>query len=94
MIKKNKLKKAAKESGDFSSLSAVDLKVLALTYQLSKEFEPDKPIKESLTAVETKTQIGADQTGTVLSLPYFHTNYKNINLTHSLKSFYIVYTSL
>jgi len=57
-----KVSQAAKESGDFSSLSAVDLKVLALTYQLSKEFEPDKPIKESLTAVETKTQIGADQT--------------------------------
>jgi RNA-binding protein NOB1 len=57
-----KVSQAAKESGDFSALSAVDIKVLALTYQLSKEFVPDKTIRETLTDIETQTQIGGNQT--------------------------------
>ena len=61
-----KVSQAAKESGDFPALSAVDIKVLALTYQLSKEFVPEKTIRETLTDIETKTQIGGNQTGTRL----------------------------
>ncbi|CAG5088115.1 Oidioi.mRNA.OKI2018_I69.PAR.g11735.t1.cds [Oikopleura dioica] len=56
----NKVSEAAKLSGDIASLSAVDIKVLALTYQLSKELAPEKELKEDLSSVETKEQIGAD----------------------------------
>jgi len=55
-----KVSEAAADSGDISSLSAVDIKVLALTYQISKEEEPQKEIQENLKNVETKEQIGAD----------------------------------
>ena len=58
-----KVSQVAKESGDFTALSAVDIKVIALTYELSKEFLPEKNIKEDLTGIETKTQIGADPEG-------------------------------
>lgn len=59
----NIVSQAAKESGDFTALSAVDIKVLALTYELSKQFQPDKSIKEELTNIETKTQFGPDAEG-------------------------------
>merc|ERR1711934_226467 len=55
-----KVSEAAADSGDISSLSAVDIKVLALTYQISKEFEPQKEIQENLKNVEKKEQNGAD----------------------------------
>ena len=57
------MSEAASDSGDIASLSAVDIKVLALTYQLSKELAPEKEIKEDLKNVETKEQIGADPAG-------------------------------
>ena len=36
----------AKKTGDYPSLSAVDIRVLALTYQLEKEFCGDSHIKK------------------------------------------------
>ena len=59
------MSEAAADSGDISSLSAVDIKVLALTYQISKEEEPQKEIQENLKNVETKEQIGADPAGKI-----------------------------
>merc|ERR1711970_623027 len=53
--------KAAKESGDFASLSAVDLQVLALTYELTQEFDPEKSIREELSNLKVKTVIGQDE---------------------------------
>jgi len=52
---------AAKESGDFSSLSAVDLQVLALTYELTRETDPDKEIRESLKDLTVKVIVGKDE---------------------------------
>lgn len=53
--------KAAKESGDFASLSAVDLKVLALTYELTVEHDMEKQIREELKGLTTKVVIGQDE---------------------------------
>jgi len=53
--------KAAKESGDFASLSAVDLKVLALTYELTIEFDPEKSLREDLSDLKIKTVVGQDE---------------------------------
>jgi len=52
--------KAAKESGDFASLSAVDLQVLALTYELTIEFDPEKSIRKELSNLKVKTVVGQD----------------------------------
>jgi len=53
--------KAAKESGDFASLSAVDLQVLALTYELTIEFDPEKSLREDLSNLKIKTVVGQDE---------------------------------
>jgi len=53
--------KAAKESGDFASLSAVDLQVLALTYELTIEFDPEKSLREDLSDLKIKTVVGQDE---------------------------------
>jgi len=53
--------KAAKESGDFASLSAVDLQVLALTYELTIEFDPEKSLREDLSNLKVKTVVGQDE---------------------------------
>jgi RNA-binding protein NOB1 len=53
--------KAANESGDFASLSAVDLKVLALTYELTVEHDSEKQIRETLKQLTTKVVIGQDE---------------------------------
>ena len=59
----NKVSEIAKETGDYKALSAVDIKVIALTYELSLEFSPDQVIKEDVTGIETITQYGADKEG-------------------------------
>jgi len=51
---------AAKESGDFASLSPVDLQVLALTYEITREQDPDKEIRESLKDLSMKVVVGQD----------------------------------
>jgi len=53
--------KAAKESGDFASLSAVDLQVLALTYELTIQFDPEKSLREDLSDLKIKTVVGQDE---------------------------------
>jgi len=52
---------AAKDSGDFASLSAVDLQVLALTYEITKENDPDKDIRECLKDLTMKVVVGKDE---------------------------------
>merc|ERR1712142_1257996 len=54
----------AKKTGDYKSLSAVDLRVLALTYQLEKEFGNPENIKTEPTrkaATVDKTSVRSDK---------------------------------
>jgi len=51
---------AAKESGDYASLSPVDLQVLALTYELTRQFDPDRAIRRDLQQLDMKVIVGVD----------------------------------
>lgn len=55
----------AKKTGDYRSLSAVDIRVMALSYQLEKEFvgtehikeEPDKKVPLTIIAFSKWSQV-------------------------------------